>query len=161
MNIHCKFVWELRSRDEYQWIHVKNCVVFSVELNGTGTGEQDYRLALCKPVSPLPLPWPTLQIAWPSSCWRHRGLAVWAIYIVKTKFRSGFLILLRQILKCGQMFRSMLAPCVTFVLLVFHSFIVNLRKYVSFLNTKATRLIWTYYVSKKFHNCVIFIFVRK
>ena len=145
----CKYVWELRSRDAYQGINVKNCVVFRVELNGTGTGEQDYRLEPRKPVSPLPHPCPTLPIAWHSSCWGHCGLAVWAIYIVKTKFRSGFLILLRE------MFRSMLAPSVTLVLLVFHSCVVNGQKYVYFLNTKAARDTWTFNVSKNFHECNI------
>ena len=138
MKIHCKYVWELRSRDEYQWIHVKNCVVFSVKINGTETGEQGYRLALCKPVSPLTLPFSALHSTWNSSCWGHCGLAIWTIYIVKTKFRSGFLILLWEILRRSQMFRSMLVPSVTLVLLVFHYFIVKGQKYVYFLNRKAS-----------------------
>ena len=54
------------------------------------------------------------------------------------------------------MFLSVLAPCVTLVLLVYHPFIVKGEKYVYVLNRKATRVIWTYYVSKKFHDCIIF-----
>ena len=127
--------------------------MFSVEPNGTGTAEQDYRLEPCKPVSPLTLPCPThcLKLV----CWGHCGLADWAIYIVKTTFRSGFGILLREIFRCGQMFRSVLAPCVTLVLLVFHSCIVNGQKYVYFLNTKAARDTWTFNVSMIFHECNI------
>jgi hypothetical protein len=73
VEIHCNYVWELRSRDAYQGINVKNCVVFGVEINGTGTGEQDYRPEPCKLVSPLPLPCPTLPNASIWSCWKHCG----------------------------------------------------------------------------------------
>ena len=135
--------------------------MFSVELNGTGTAEQDYRLELCKPVSPLPLPCSALPTASNSSCWGHCGLAFWAIYIVNTKYRFGFPIVLREIIIRGQMVGSVLVPCVKLVLLVFHPFIDKGHKYVYFLNRNASPLIWTYYVSKKFYNCVIFSFVRK
>ena len=108
--------------------------MFSVELNGTGTAEQDYRLEPCKPVSPLTLPYPRhcLKLV----CWGHCGLADWAIYIVNTKYKFGFPIVLREILRRGHKLLSMLAPCVTLVSLVFHSCIANGQKYVYFLNTK-------------------------
>jgi hypothetical protein len=124
--------------------------VFSLELDRTGTGEQDYTLAPCKPVSPLPplsSPTVTLKVVLLMTLLfvRLRNL------LRQTKFRSAFRIVFRQTIRCCESVRSMLVPCVTFVLLVFHSRTVKRQKYVYLLNRKAAGIIWTYYVSKNFY----------
>jgi hypothetical protein len=106
--------------------------------------------------TPLPLPCPALPRAWNWSCRWYSGLVIWAVYIVKIRFRTGCTIVSAN--TQAQPKGSILAPYVTLVMLVVHSCIFKIQRYIS-ITTKPTQSIRIYFVSKLFHDCMIFNFV--
>ena len=90
-----------------------------------GVGERDYGLAPCNPVFPSTFTCPALP-GTESDLVDYSGLAAWAVNIVKIKFRPGFQILFRRLLRRSQRF-----PCwlrvLALLLVVFHSFLLRER----------------------------------
>ena len=85
----------------------------------------------------------------------NSGLVVWAIYLFKITFRTGCKILFRRILRRGQR-----VPCWLGVLPLccwqdIHVLFKDADIFF-FGTTKPARNIWTYFVSKIFHDCIIF-----
>ena len=98
------------------------CAVFSLEPLAQDPRNEITDLRRVNQLTPLPLPSSTLPGAWNWSCRRHSGLVVWGDYKVKITFGTACKIWFRQVLRRGKC--SVLAPCVTLVLLVVHSCIV-------------------------------------
>jgi hypothetical protein len=89
MKIYYKCVLESLSYYAYQVIKEKNCVVFSTELDRTGTGEQHYTLAPCKPVSPLPPP--VLSYRWTETGFVENTVVWSSVQFISSKLSLALL----------------------------------------------------------------------
>jgi hypothetical protein len=103
--------------------------------------------------TPVPLPCSALTEAWKISCGAHSCLVVWGVYIAKIRFRIGGKILFRSVLRRGQRVRTgfVLRLCALVLLCVMKE-----QRCILCCTTKPALSIWIYFVSKKFHNRVVF-----
>jgi len=96
--------------------------------------------------TPLPLPCSALPGAWNWPCRRHSGLVVWAVYIVRIRFRTAWKILFRRILRCDQR--------VPYWLRVLHLCCWQ-SIHILFRDGDYTL---GFFLSNNFHDCIIFTF---
>ena len=75
--------------------------------------------------------------------------------MVKITFRTGCKILFRRILRRGHRVPCWLRVC--YIVLLVSPFMYCLGTEIYFfVSKKPTRSTWTYFVSKMFHDCIIF-----
>lgn len=139
--------------------HVYSCSLCRVYCGNhwhRGQG-QDYGLLLCNPVFP--------STFFLSCCtWRPvtgldaTGLAFWAVSFIIMRFRHGFQILCRRLLRCSQTVLCWL-HVFTLVLVLFHLCIAKGHNCVDFFTTMPAEVTWNYYVSERFNDFIVLIFV--
>jgi len=146
----------LSSSDSHVW--VVHYAVFILEPAGIGAREQDYGLSPCNPLFPS-----TFSL----SCYT-RGpetglvdasvLAFWAVSFISMRFRPSFQILFRRLRRCSQTFLCWL-HVFTLMLVLIHSCIAKGQNFVDFFTTKPVQVTWNYYVSERYIDCIVLIFV--
>jgi hypothetical protein len=90
-----------------------------------GAGERDYGLAPCNPVFLTTFSCSALP-GTESGLVDYSSVDIWAVNVVKIRFRLGFQILFRRLLRRGQRFRCCLRVF-ALLLVVFHSLLLRDR----------------------------------
>jgi len=132
--------------------------MFILEPTGTGAREQDYGLSPCNPVIPSAFSLSCCTQGPATGFVDASGLAFWAVSFISVRFRPGFQILFRRLLRCSQMVLCWL-HVFTLVLVLFHSCIAKGQNCVDFFTTKPAQVTWNYYASERFNACIVLIFV--
>lgn len=116
------------------------CRVISRTPPAQGAGERDYGFAPCNPVFLSTFSCPALP-GNESGLVDYSGLAIWAVNIVKIKFRPGFQILFLQLFRRGQRF-----PCwlrvFALLLVVFDSLLLRERFMLISLPWSQPEFLW-------------------
>ena len=131
------------------------CAMYSLEPLAQGPRNEIMDLRLVNQFIPLPLPCSALPGAWKWSCRRNPDLVIWAVYTVKITLRTGCEILFSANTQARPK-GSLLAQCVLNVCCWQCIAELFRDRDILFWTTKPARSIWTYFVSKMFHDCIVF-----